>query len=436
MMQSKKLILVTLFIVLIVVAALFIQPWINSGVQAKSFLEDAQAHILSPGPNDVVHYSYEIYRRPPPDGTEPIDPYHKPYSEIWRSTQREDTWIEIGPDGFLKRWRVQLRDSNGILLQDLLFDGTNETDYFVDEGKAVMFPGETSLFRDERIVLIEDFLQNSRLSRKDNIGVHGLPVISIYAPSQPLKNGPTVNTALSNFLSPFAADLRPVSQALRIDFDPLTNLPVATVNVIRDQEGIENVISYRTLPSPEILILTPADTDELFRQDIPLEAFINSGKGNQENVYLTDLKEIAQKVDYVLFAASMQGMQLDSASLALPQADAESPAVTNGMAHILSSGAGVQMIYINKDTGARINLIQGKAEDLSPVLKIVPPAWTFAEQKTVSIGDIAASGWYMESDAGTRIYIIEIDNTLLYVEAVELNQTDCEIFLQTLEPVQ
>jgi hypothetical protein len=430
--------IITSLIAAVLVTALIIQPWVNPAAQAKSYLEEAKANIVSPGPNDVVHYRTEVYWRSPSDMKEPLDPYHLPYSAIWPSFQTEDTWLVIGPGGLTQRWRTQLRDDKGTLLQDLYFDGANETDYFVDEARATTFLEKVAQFRDERVALLEDFLNNNQLSRRNNAGVNGKSVVSVYKQKVAMDKGPDTQTALLNMQSPFTADLNPVSQQLRIDFDPATNLPVDTVTVEWDAAGTEHVVSYRSVATPEILSLKPAEVNALFRQDIPAEAFGDTHDLSQDSAFFTNLGEIVKHVRYPLFASSgtNYGLKLVGASLVVPNANAKVPDDTRSVTYILASGSGVQMVYLNVSAGTSVNVIQGASDKLGPILKGMPALWTSAAHKTVRMDSSSYDAWSMTADGDQVITIVDTGKTLIYIDAVKLTAKEVEEFLQGFQVIK
>lgn len=55
--------------------------------EAKRFLEAAVTQIEGAQPGQIVHVAEIKFNRAPPDYLEPVDPYHLPYSEIWRETE-------------------------------------------------------------------------------------------------------------------------------------------------------------------------------------------------------------------------------------------------------------------------------------------------------------------------------------------------------------
>lgn len=236
-------------------------------------LETARTRIEEAGPGQTVHISYVQSERTPSD-LEPIDPYHLSYAEIWPAQEFIDTWIEIDTDGTISRWRTQLRSVEGTLVQDLLFDNGTETDYFPQEGIAYRFAQETSLYRDDRLVLIEDFLAKDNLSRRANVTPNGQAVLSVYGGLEELgtQDGRlTVSEALVYQNRPFMADLALVSRAVRIDFDRSTLLPVGEAQVGWDEAGVEYIISYKSFLLHEIL--TPSEAEGVFQQQVPEQAF-------------------------------------------------------------------------------------------------------------------------------------------------------------------
>ncbi|MEI2692271.1 MAG: hypothetical protein V9H69_22210 [Anaerolineae bacterium] len=266
------LILASLLIALVVVGV----P-VAEGREARQVLQAVLAQIETPEPGQIVHLSYTWYHRGPPAGLEPADPYHLPYKEIWPVRQIEDTWLEVDAQGETVRWRTQLRSEEGELLQDLMFDHGIETDYSPQEDKAYRYAMQAGHFRDQRVALIEDFLEQESLFRRQTIALDGRSVMSVYAEAIDLEGSTWasqgIEAALLSFSRPFVADLQPRSQAMRLDFDLASFMLIGEARVVWDQAGAEHVVSYRTLSEPNFVSDGAAQADRVFRQEIPEHAF-------------------------------------------------------------------------------------------------------------------------------------------------------------------
>ncbi len=410
---------------------------------AHKLLESALMQIEVPQRGQVAHYTYAVYRRPPPRDLEPGDPYHLPYEDIWPTQEFEDTWLEIGPDGKTVRWRTQLRSADGEVLQDLLFDGEMETDYFPGEGRAMRFPGEAAVFRDDRVALIEDFLTNQALSRRQNRGLNDEQVLSVYTPAKEMPETQDVDEALSNLTRPFIADLKPVSYANRIDFDPVTLLPVGEAQIMWDASGSEHVITYRAFSKPEILSASPQETEAIFRQEIPEQAFQDSFSASVQAEIVRGIPEITKQVDYPIYALTegqsepMAGLRLVAASLA-QRDSATLPGFVQGIEFAATDGAGVVMTYANEGNTAGLTLIQGATAAMRDALRQTRPTWSRAERATLRLGEEQVNVWKLLSNAGDgRLrYVVEAGETILYLDSRGLQEEQISGFLQQLAPAE
>lgn len=181
-MRSKPVVGVTSILILasLLIALVAVGVPVAEGREARQVLQTALAQIVTPEPGQIVHLSYTLTYRGPSAGLEPGDPYHLPYDEIWPARQFENTWLELGVKGETVRWRTQLRSEDGELLQDLMFDDGVETDYSPKEDKAYRYSMQARPFRDARVALVEDFLQQEDLSRRQTLAPDGRPVVSVY----------------------------------------------------------------------------------------------------------------------------------------------------------------------------------------------------------------------------------------------------------------
>lgn len=388
----------------------------------REFLQAALQQIEEVKPGQILHSSYTLYRRTPPADLEPIDPYHLPYHQIWPDKEYEDTWLEISEAGKVSRWRTQLRSTDGELLQDLMFDGVVETDYFPKDGRAVQFPGESADFRDERVALIQNFLQHSHLSRRENLSPDGNPVLSVYGESVAIQFSAqrelSIAEALLSFSRPFIADLKPVSTTNRIDFDPATHLPVGTGQSVWDSSGAEHVISYRAFSQPIILSVTNVDPKAIFRQEIPTEAF-QDAFSSPAATQLTTLEQLAQLARYPVYVLpeSMLDWKLVLATFN-PSTHSSAPAFLQGIDLAASSGVGVQTIYTNHDNSANLFIVQGPTADMNHVLRQTMPTWLMSERIQLLLDDEQFSAWALIGQESSRMrYVIEAGDTIVYVDS-------------------
>jgi hypothetical protein len=423
-------------VIAVLTLAFFIQPRISTGVQAKDVLEQAQSNLILPGPNQVIHYSYKLYRRVPPVTLEPSDPYHKPYNELWSETQFEDSWIQVGSTGQVERWRVQLRNADGTLIQDLMFDGSHEVDYFLEEGRAEKYPADSSIFRDNRIALVEDFLNKNGLFRKEGLGLEGQSVISVYTEPITIEASQNIDEALLSLLSPFVADLQPTSRQERIDFDPNTIMPVGLATVVLDDIGNEHIISYRTLSEPEMIPTSSDQLDGIFTQTIPEDAFKQEHDFSTGTNTVTDIKLIAEAFEVPFYVSdnSNDEIELVNSSFVLNQTAGEIPLFIQGISNALKSGIVAQSTYANENNKAQISIFQGPTDKFTHMLEEAAPSWTYAEHEKIEIGTSAYSTWKMnDAQTGKRIYVVDTGQTLLYIEATSMEPEQVEDFLKTLK---
>lgn len=245
------------------------------GILAQTPHQLAQtAQAFPPSPlGQTVHFRYQVYTRPPPAKLEPPDPYHVPFNTIWHEWQTVDTWMEVSPTGEVTRWRTQARSAAGELLQDLVFDGQVETDYFVWEGHvSTVESTKAESYQDPRANLLRYVLETEGLTQHSSHSMLGAEVISVYGPPSPYHK-PSDETALGTALmgagGMFYADLKLVATGLRIDLDPHTHLPVGRVQVGYDAAGQDHVLSYRTFADPEVVPPTDPQLAGLFELQLP-----------------------------------------------------------------------------------------------------------------------------------------------------------------------
>ena len=423
-MKSNKIIIVTMLLLFVALfGVLFMGPAnIVKARTARDLLVEALNQIETPEPGQIMHYTYQRYNRPPPASLEPNDPYHLPFNETWQSQEIGHVWLQLGPEGKQTiRWRNQLLHPEGDLLQDLMFDGTTETDYFPTEGRATRYPMEASSFRDNRIALIEDFLQNEELSRQENRGIDGQAVLSVYGESINLANDSalTVAEALLNFNRPFMADLDAVNLVKRIDFDPATNLPVGEGDVIFDKTGAEHIIRYYTFSTPEIITKETAEAEKIFQQDIPADAF-NQSSSIPILKQVVGLDEIIKQVSYPIYAAPAitKPVSLASASVVVPIPDYSPPKDLQGIEFADAIGTGVSTIYTDEDQKISVKIIQGPTADIGNTLRQTKPTWVQADQLQLWLGAEQVTAWELiDLDSETVRYIIELADTILYVQS-------------------
>lgn len=444
-MRSKPIVSAAsiLLLVSLLIALVAVRAPVAEGDEARQLLATALAQIEAPGPGQVVHQSYTLYHRGPPPSLEPADPYHLPYKAIWPARQLEDTWLEIDAQGETVRWRTQLRSEDGELLQDLMFDHGVETDYFPQEDKAYRYAMQASPFRDERVALIEDFLKQEDLSRRQTIAPDGRSVISVYTKAIDL-DGATwasqgIEAALLSFSRPFVADLQPRSQATRLDFDPASFAPIGEARVVWDRAGAEHVVSYRTLSEPDFVSDGAAQADTVFRQEIPEHAFQDSFSAPAGTRSLAGLDEILQYVGFPIYALddSTAALQLAAATLTIPDPASPLPDSVPAIEWAASLGAGVQTIYVNQDNTAKLTVIQGPVGAMRDVLRRARPAWTGAERIKLWLGDEQVGAWELDGLDPHRVrYVVEAENTILYLNGQELAAEQVLELLQSFAPAK
>lgn len=378
--------------------------------------------------------AYAIGNRPPPAKLEPADPYHLPYAEVWPAQEYEDTWIEIGANGFITRWRTQLRNSEGELLQDLLFDNGFETDYFPRQGWASRFEQTAGRYRDERLALIEDFLSRGNLTQRENVTTTGQTVQSVYTAHTALADAPeaTVPEALLYQQRPFVADLSLQSRAVRIDFDRTTGLPVGEAQVGWDVAGVEHVLSYRTFLTYELLPAGAART--LFDQQIPLQAFSDTAAAaTVAPAVANSLEQLAAKAGFPVYVIQDERLQSGHSTAMAPAPQPILDYMTDSQRGAALGLSLVETVYTN-DTGGVLSVLQGTREDIETLLAQRRVTWHSARTDVLQLGDREVMAWILTGlDETEGWYVVEAWPTTLFLHGQGLTQEQVWTFLQGLQ---
>lgn len=442
-MKESKIVAVIFLLIIAAIAFLATSLLTTQPAEAseiRRLLEKASGNINAPQPGQIAHYTYHQYYRMPPVSLEPVDPYHLSYEQIWSPNQVVESWIEIAEDGTGWRWRTQVFDTSGALSQDLLFENSMETDYFPLEGTAYRFSGEANAFQDGRIALIEDFLDEEELTRREGESLDGEPVLSVY--TEPILVEPdsswvtkSVAEALLTFERPFVSDLDPISRAIRVDFDPDSLLPVGHGEVVWDKEGDEYVISYRTFVAAETL--TGEEAGTLFRQEIPESAFRQESANPLEDLQLvTGLSEIVSQVDYAIYVLpDSSGYSVQApATMAVPTTS--TPVFFNEQFDFGTLiPVGVRMQYMEQGSTGSLLIIQGPGEEMTAALKRTRPTWIESQQQSLALGPEMAPAWQLIGVEATRKrYIIEADETMLFLDARDIDHDQLISLIAALIP--
>ncbi|GAB4582055.1 MAG: hypothetical protein Fur0022_48080 [Anaerolineales bacterium] len=422
-MQSKKIkIVIGLIISLIFMVGVLVKNTnVAKAEQARELLNMGLTQIKDPVPGQIIRYSYIQYWRTPPLDLEPADPYHQPFSEIWPSKQFVDSWVEVNEDGYIVRSRTQLRSEDGTLLQDLYFWDGMQTDYFPLEIRADSYKvDEQELFIDQRKISIEAFLQGENLVREEGYSIDGKPVFSVYGDKVAVIQE-NIGEALVKGIHPFIADLEPVFQVKRLDFDPETSLAIGEANVILDKNGNEQIVAYQTFLEPEIV---PADQiNDLFALQIPEHAFRVEGSIPME-IVLNGLEEIAQYVAYPIYEIQNEpgSLILESATLTIPKADDVTPGFMKGIEFAPALGKGMMSIYVGEQE-KKLTLIQGAVEDMQEMLSETQLTWINSDKLQMKILNTEVGAWKLTGlDPSQQRFVIEMGETLIYIEANHLDE--------------
>lgn len=400
----------------------------TQSAQAAELIKDASQQVVIPKPGQIAHYTSRIFSRVPPSNFEPSDPYHLPYSQIWREWQVEQVWLEVSPKGVTSRWRTQLYSDSGELLQDLVFDGVQETDYFPSQGLATTLDTKSRLFKDDRQALFDLLLKEPRLSQREAIGIDGKPTLSIDIKTYEIgvdQQG-TVEGDLLAFRRPFLADLQPVRLVHRIDFDPEKRIAIGEAQSVYDSAGTEYIVYYKTSSDPEILTEVGSS---MFALDLPVEITVNSdtaGLITQES--LTDLPKIAQQINIPIYVLDKEllDLRLVSVDYTLPKSDSNTlPSEYRAINFASMVGFAVRTVYISNSSDAQtgqpnfsLTLLQGPKDTLSASLRATRPLWLNSYSDKFTIDEQIFWGWELVGfDDKFRHYVIELPASLIYIES-------------------
>jgi hypothetical protein len=436
---------VIVYLMLLLLSAIVISSQIFSSVQASEserLIMEALPQIQVAQPGQIVKYSYSTFNRMPPLQLEPRDPYHRPYKELWSSYETQESWIEIGADNKIARWRTKLFNQEGVLLQDLLFDGVNETGYFLLEERAYRSPTEGGVYRDEQVVLLEMFRKSVEASPRKTTDVNGESVLSVYTKAKSMTGSPQeVQSALLSLSRPFIADLKLTSLANRIDFSPSTHLPIGDGEVVVDQTGVEHIISYRKLIAKEIIIAEGAQNEALFTQTIPQQAFSESIDVSLHVQTIVGMDNILKAVTYPVYDLAGDGetsLKQVAASLVIPNDDYSPPQTMRGILWVPSYGPGINTVYT--DNTIVVSIIQGRTAEMQTVFQQTPPHWINAEQANLLLGQQQVPVWILSPlEADRKYYVVEAGETLLYIDSQGLSTEQLANFLSKftfLQPQQ
>ena len=419
---------------LLVIGGFLISPITNftgkPALAASDILLSALSKLETPESGQVVYSVYELYDRTPPESLEPSDPYHLPFKDFWFSKTIVHQWLEIGDNGLVSRWRTKLLDDKGQLLQDLMFDGTNETDYFANyfanKKRVIRSPRDKFPFIPDRKGFIEYYLKQDKVRLRSSV-LEGHSVNSIYEESRPLHITTDVESNLLSYSNPFVVDLKPQSLSGRIDFDPLTNLPLRQATVVIDSLGAEQVISYRTFPEPQVLSHSEYDPNILFRQEIPDSVLASEASESYTPLKaLTTLDGINQYVDYPLYtyqSTSDAQLELVATDLTLPDSTLANTQFPQEIELASALGIGPEEIYTVKgNEPARFLVIQGPADEMRSLLQQTKPVWTLASQTTIRFDGQEVIAWELTTAKSDQIiYIIEKGSTIIYVKSTGIS---------------
>lgn len=387
--------------------------------QARAMLEESISGLEPPPQDEIFHFRYTIYQRVPPSELEPDDPYHLPYKEMWPEVQTVDHWGKLDDQGGYTWWRTQLRNSDGTLVQDLMYQDGTETDFFPLLGSADTFEQPAMRYFDERANAIQDFL-NSDLSREERETPTGEPVLSVFSEQTSVEGSSwgsgNIEEALLcwRFCPTFVADLHPVTQARRIDFSITDQEPIGEGRVVWDQSGDEYLVWYRTYSDPDLITEEEAIDQDLFIQTIPSNAFQTEWTLAATEAYTT-LPEILEAVEFGLFVfPESSDYKLISIEYLIPEDPNAVPPAFRDVSKASSLGAAVTAVYSISD--ATISITQGPAAEFSALLRNTSPEWTRAESRSIELAGNLYSAWllYSQTPEDSRI-IIEAGPTLLYV---------------------
>lgn len=433
----------TLFTVVLLTFAIFFpmlllrNASLVGAAKPQQLLETARGRIQEARPGQLAHVAYAIGDRSPPAELEPADPYHLPYAEVWPAQEYEDTWIEIGANGLITRWRTQVRNSEGELLQDLLFDNGFETDYFPRQGWASRFEQTAGRYRDERLALIEDFLSQDNLTQQENVTITGQVVQSVYSARITLENASeaTVPEALLYQERPFIADLSLQSRAIRIDFDRATGLPIGEAQVGWDTSGVEHVLSYRTFLTYEVLPAGAAKT--LFAQQIPPQAFSDTAStATVTPTVANSLEQLATQAGFPVYVIQNERLQRGHSTMSAPAPQPVLDFMTDSQRGAALGLSLIETVYTN-DTGGVLSVLQGTREDVEAFLAQRRVTWHSARTDALQLGDREITVWTLTGlDETEGWYVVEAWPTTLFLHGQGMTQEQVWTFLQGLRSVE
>jgi hypothetical protein len=412
----------------------------QADVEASAILTSASETLVIPKPGQIAHYTYKLYSRGPNAGLEPSDPFHLSYSDIWIEQTIEDTWLEISIEGKTIRWRTQLHSSDRKLLQDLLFDGIVETDYFPRSGQILTITTtEVADFIDNRVALIDDFLNNdNQLTHRESHLPDGSPAIGIYLKPKTLQGSDDILAALLGFQNPFMADLAPVSYGSRIDIDLVSRVPIGMAQVVFDSSGQEHIVAYRTLSDPELLDTKDPRQNELFTMasaTTSIEPPVASDK------MLVNLSDILAVTDHPIYGwlNGTEGFQLAAADYTKLSDDNAPPLDFQAIQFASTWGAGIRMTYTKLSPGepSTITVVQGLRERMTRSLQATRPMWSTASKSNFGVGKQVFPGWVMSTGAHRPSWlIIEMPQTLIYLEASGVDDVQLRLLLSHMTTME
>lgn len=419
MMKTRWILLISSLFLVTVVGLLWRHSPAAEAQETRTFLQKALADIPVPSEGVVLHETTLIYNRIPPRALEPADPYHKPYELVWGEYQREETWLQIGKDRLVTSWRTMGYDVNGNLLQDLLFENGIETDYMVETDYVSRFAQKAFPYRESRVALIEDFLQQERLMRRTVADPDGRTVIGVYGAKAPLP-AQSVEEALAHLNRPFVADLHPVFQAVRVDFDPVSLLPVGQARVVWDEQDAEHIISYRFfVVSSEVVPAEQVDT--VFRQEIPEQLRQSATSLSVATITYATPEQAARQTSYPVYAldTAATALKLEAiASATQGQQGRSIPQVLQGIEFAHIRGLGLQMIYAGNDGNLRLTVTQGPTISLQQAFQQTIPVWIRSSEESVKFASQTLNAWELiTTDPKVVKFVVETGPTLLYIEA-------------------
>jgi hypothetical protein len=396
------------------------------------------AETLTPG--QVAYFKYTERVRIPPAHLEPPDPYHLPYSAIWMEEQVVESWVEIGEGQHVLRWRTLVRNPQGEVQQDNLFDGMTESTYFPAQGYAVRLETTADQYIDPRTLYIQEFLNNASLHRVITADPQGNKIIRVYTAPQPLENTLSVDEALHNHLRPFVADLDLATIGKRIDFDEATSTPLREATVYFDQHGAETIASSQQIVAPTILDPTDAQRKAIFAQTVPPEAYDGGIDFSHVARNVTELQEIFQATAYAVYGLIdvSDAWELKTTVLRVRKDGYIPPASFWGVEFIPLVGTGVHTTYSHLTHPEKsLLLIQGDIAEMQSALQQTVPQWTKSSPHQILLANDVVPGWIMWTDGeAASMAVLELSDSLLYVRSKGLARDELQAWLQHLAPLE